>query len=235
VRHTVGAPPECVAGYPGVAVVPRFIGRSQLVAFLAGAGLVGGGVAAGVAISAPNGSDGVIHACYAQSEIGSVGSSPLVVVDAGDPCPVEIPQAITWNQTGPAGATGATGATGAAGPQGATGATGPQGPAGAQGPQGPAGPAGTAGTAESKKALPDGKKSEIATKQSGTQRQLRSVLARITKQRSALRTTAESKKASKAEREQARTVLSVLESLAELTEATDSNTKADKDLVDGLQ
>lgn len=75
----------------------------------------------GVAIAVPKGSDGVIHACYNERFVGTVGSD-VVLVNPGTDCATatgrDFPDAITWNATGPAGATGATGTPGAPGPAG---------------------------------------------------------------------------------------------------------------------
>jgi hypothetical protein len=81
----------------------------------------------GVAIGAPRGSDGVIHACFSQSDIdaggegGGPGSAVLRVVDAGAPCPDGAPQALKFNAQGPQGAPGPQGPAGPAGPQGKSG------------------------------------------------------------------------------------------------------------------
>jgi hypothetical protein len=91
--------------------------------------LVAGGTAAGAAIAgSPVSSSGMIDGCYTNAELN--GSHVFVLQDQGTSCPKGT-TAISWNQTGPAGATGATGATGAAGPAGPAGPQGPAGPAGA--------------------------------------------------------------------------------------------------------
>jgi Collagen triple helix repeat (20 copies) len=120
---------------------------------LAGALAIGGNAAYGaVASSGPVSSSGVVTACYTNAEIN--GSHVVVLQDAGTTCPKGT-TAITWNQTGPAGATGPAGPTGPAGlagpigAAGAVGAPGPTGPAGQAGPignTGPAGPQGPPGT-----------------------------------------------------------------------------------------
>src|SRR5689334_6543648 len=79
--------------------------------------------ATGVAVSAPKGTDGVIHACFSQQALDEGGDNTIRLINAGETCDGDYPQELTWNATGPAGATGATGATGAQGP------VGPQGPA----------------------------------------------------------------------------------------------------------
>ena len=129
---------------------------------------VGGGTAYATIAASPVAS-GVVYGCYTNAAVN--GSHALVLQNAGTPCPNGT-TAVSWNQTGPAGATGAigpagptgppgvigatglTGAPGATGPQGsigltgptgATGATGPAGATGATGNTGPAGPPGPAG------------------------------------------------------------------------------------------
>ena len=112
------------------------IGGTGRAVVLLGVGLLGGAAAVAVA-SVPDG-NGVIHACYSATASNGVpvttGGANLTVIDpsAGQACattsaagaPVA-QRAISWNQTGPAGA---------AGPQGMPG---PQGQPGPQGPQGP--------------------------------------------------------------------------------------------------
>lgn len=121
-------------------------GRRIVLAMAAALALVAGGTAAGAAIaSGPVDSAGVIHGCITSPD--SSGLISLHLVGAGTPCPAGM-TAITWNQTGPAGATGPAGPpgnNGAQGPPGATGAPGPTGPAGPIGNTGPAGPAGAPG------------------------------------------------------------------------------------------
>jgi hypothetical protein len=94
------------------------------------------------AASSPIDANEVIHGCW--TNIGVNGSHALVLQDAGTSCPPGT-TAISWNQTGPAGAVGPRGPAGAAGPTGPAGATGPAGPAGPAGPPGPAGPTGSIG------------------------------------------------------------------------------------------
>jgi hypothetical protein len=91
------------------------------------------------------GGGGVINGCY-KSQNGQL----RLIDPASDHClPSET--AISWSQTGPAGAKGATGATGATGAKGATGPTGANGingtngAKGATGPTGPTGPKGDKG------------------------------------------------------------------------------------------
>lgn len=82
---------------------------------------------------------GVIHACY-----GKNGNKILRVIDTGKQQHCAATEtALTWNQTGPAGARGNTG------PQGPAGKTGPQGPQGSAGPVGPQGQKGDPGSAGS--------------------------------------------------------------------------------------
>ncbi|HEY1532434.1 MAG TPA: type VI secretion system tube protein Hcp, partial [Polyangiaceae bacterium] len=95
---------------------------------------------------------GVINACY------DSGNGAVRIIDpANDSCKKK-ETAISWNQTGPAGAAGPAGAVGSAGvagpagltgTPGAMGAPGANGSPGAAGPQGVAGPAGPAGAAGS--------------------------------------------------------------------------------------
>jgi len=92
--------------------------------------------AAGVAIAAIPGNDGVIHACYQQNKGG------LRVIDtAGASCAAS-ETAISWNTTGVQGAQGLPGPAGPAGPAGPVGPTGPTGATGATGTTGPVGPPG---------------------------------------------------------------------------------------------
>src|SRR3954467_6107748 len=100
--------------------------RSRIVmGTAAGLLLVGGGAAIGVAAAAPTDSSGVIHGCWTDKAVN--GSHTFALQDAGTSCP-KGSTAITWNQTGPAGATGATGAQGAQGAQGPAAPPGPAGP-----------------------------------------------------------------------------------------------------------
>lgn len=103
-----------------------------------------GSAAVAVGVGGIPGTGGVIHGCY----LAQTGA--LRVVPEGEACRRnEI--ALTWSQTGPAGATGpvgpsgVTGASGAPGPEGPTGATGAPGPSGPPGPSGVPGPSGAAG------------------------------------------------------------------------------------------
>jgi Collagen triple helix repeat (20 copies) len=114
---------------------------------------IGGGTAYATIAATPVSSSGVISGCYTNAAVN--GSHVIVLQDQGTSCPKGT-TAVSWNQTGPAGATGATGATGSTGsagpigPTGATGAvgaTGAQGPVGLTGPAGPQGPAGPTGAA----------------------------------------------------------------------------------------
>ena len=90
--------------------------------------------AAGVAFaSSPGG--GVIIACASSNNLRLADASGCKANET----------AISWDQTGPAGATGATGDAGATGAAGATGPTGAAGTAGAAGPTGATGPSGAAG------------------------------------------------------------------------------------------
>jgi Collagen triple helix repeat (20 copies) len=106
--------------------------------------VAGGGTALAASASSGPVSSGVVYGCYTNAAIN--GSHVIVLQNANTNCPSGS-TAVSWNQTGPAGAPGATGATGPAGPAGpagAAGATGPAGPTGATGPAGPQGPAGSA-------------------------------------------------------------------------------------------
>jgi Collagen triple helix repeat (20 copies) len=115
---------------------------------------IGGGTAYAAIAASPVSSSGVIDGCYTNAEIN--GSHVFVLQDQGTACP-KGSTAISWSQTGPAGAqgpqgiqgptgaAGAAGATGAIGPAGPAGPTGAIGPTGATGAAGPAGPAGAAG------------------------------------------------------------------------------------------
>ena len=98
--------------------------KSLVVASVAVAAIGLSGLGVGIASAAIPDSSGVIHGCYKPNANGSL--SVLGVVDtalSGGHCPGG-QTALTWNQTGPAGATGPQG------PVGATGVQGPQGPAG---------------------------------------------------------------------------------------------------------
>lgn len=108
-----------------------------------------GGIFAAGSIPGPG---GVITGCFKvqndrdddedRSEARSRGQ--LRIVASGDECRKD-ERAISWNQTGPAGATGAAGALGATGPMGPTGPTGAQGATGLMGPTGAQGATGSAG------------------------------------------------------------------------------------------
>jgi hypothetical protein len=111
---------------------------------LAVALLAGGGTALAASASSGPVSGGVVYGCYTNAAIN--GSHVIVLQNASTNCPSGT-TAVSWNQTGPAGAQGATGPAGPTGPAGAAGATGPAGPAGATGAAGPAGPQGPAGSA----------------------------------------------------------------------------------------
>jgi Collagen triple helix repeat (20 copies) len=115
--------------------------------------LAGGTTAAVAAVVASPVSGTTIYGCYTNAAVN--GSHALVLQDAGTSCPRGT-TAISWSQsggagaTGPAGPSGAPGATGPAGPSGppgVAGATGPAGATGATGPAGVAGPSGPAGPA----------------------------------------------------------------------------------------
>lgn len=110
--------------------------RSQILAVVLGGAAL---AAAGAVARAATSSDGVIHACYEDH-----GGGHVRIVAAAEACDKH-EVAISWNQTGPAGAQGAQGLPGVAGPVGATGAPGAQGFPGAQGAAGPAGPSGATG------------------------------------------------------------------------------------------
>jgi hypothetical protein len=106
---------------------------STLALFLA----TSGGVA--VATGTIPGADGQLQGCYA-TKTGDL----RVVADAAE-CDSKSETAISWAQTGPAGASGPAGATGAPGPKGDPGPQGEPGAAGEQGPRGERGPAGSDG------------------------------------------------------------------------------------------
>ena len=102
---------------------------------LAGALLVVGGAAVGIAYAAiPNG--GVINGCYATS------NGSLRVIDPTSATCKSSETALNWDAHGTQGPSGATGATGGTGATGAAGATGSTGATGASGPQGATGPTG---------------------------------------------------------------------------------------------
>lgn len=102
--------------------------RTVLIAIGATLALTIGGSTAYAAIAGgPVSSGGVVSGCYTTQALN--GSHVFVLQDAGATCPKGT-TAISWNQTGPAGATGPAGSTGpagAAGPPGTTGAAGPDG------------------------------------------------------------------------------------------------------------
>jgi hypothetical protein len=110
-----------------------------LVVAIATVALVGGTIAWA---AVPDG-NGVIHACYNNS------NGKLRVMDATNPklptCLASKETALNWSQQGPKGDTGAAGAQGPKGDTGAAGAQGPKGDTGAAGAQGPKGDTGAAG------------------------------------------------------------------------------------------
>ena len=111
--------------------------REIVLVGVAALALLGGGTAAGAALSGPIDSAGVIHGCYDDG-------GNLKVIDASVTCPKGW-TAISWSVTGPqgvAGRAGPSGPAGSAGPQGIPGASGPAGPPGPPGPSGPSGPPG---------------------------------------------------------------------------------------------
>src|SRR2546430_8938731 len=81
---------------------------------------------------------GLISACYSST------SGALRVIDSAAKCSAA-ERALSWNQTGPAGAQGPQGLKGDAGAVGAQGPKGDAGAVGAQGPQGAKGDTGAAG------------------------------------------------------------------------------------------
>src|SRR5438309_694827 len=81
---------------------------------------------------------GLISACYSST------SGALRVIDSAAKCSAA-ERALSWNQTGPAGAQGPQGLKGDTGAAGAQGLKGDTGAAGAQGSAGPTGAAGTTG------------------------------------------------------------------------------------------
>jgi hypothetical protein len=102
--------------------------RTAVISGVAAMALVGGGTAAGAAISGgPIDASGVIHGCWTNAALK--GTHIFVLQDAGTTCP-QGTTAISWNQQGQA---GPAGNTGPAGPAGAAGAPGPAGAAGAPG------------------------------------------------------------------------------------------------------
>ena len=112
------------------------------------AAVAGGGSAAALATSGSSGN--VFQGCL-NSSLGAFYN--VKVNPSSTPRCLSHDSAITWNQTGPAGAPGAPGAkgdTGPAGPRGDAGAAGPKGdtgypPAWQAGPKGDAGPQGSPG------------------------------------------------------------------------------------------
>jgi len=91
---------------------------------------IGGSTAYAAIAGGPVSSGGVISGCYTTQALN--GSHVFVLQDAGATCPKGT-TAISWNETGPAGATGPTGSIGPAGAAGPPGTTGAAGPAGANG------------------------------------------------------------------------------------------------------
>lgn len=102
-----------------------------------------GSIAAYATVLNPVSSSGVIYGCYTNAAVN--GSHALVLQDTGTSCPKGT-TAISWNQTGPAGAPGSAGPAGPAGPSGSAGPSGPSGPPGSPGAPGSPGPAGSPGT-----------------------------------------------------------------------------------------
>jgi hypothetical protein len=103
----------------------------------------GGGLAAYATVLNPVSSSGVIYGCYTNAAIN--GSHALVLQDTGTSCPKGT-TAISWSQTGPAGAAGSPGPSGPPGPAGAAGSPGPSGPSGSPGSPGAQGSPGPAGS-----------------------------------------------------------------------------------------
>lgn len=101
-------------------------------------GVVALAVAGAVVIADIPNNNGVIHACYKESN----GATRLV--DRASDCNNN-ERHVKWNQQGETGPQGPAGAAGAPGPQGNIGATGAPGPTGSQGPTGATGPAGPQG------------------------------------------------------------------------------------------
>ena len=105
--------------------IGTWIGRPGRAVALLAVGAAGGGAA--FAIAAVPGSDGVIHACYAEQPGGTLPTTTpnLRVIDpsAGQSCstPGAPPQGtVDWNVAGPPGAPGPAGRPGAPGPAGKT-------------------------------------------------------------------------------------------------------------------
>lgn len=101
----------------------RSFPRSRLAAATAGASLVLAGAVGGIALSAPKGEDGVIHACFSRSNLDTDGSGQILLVNAGTPCPAGWPQELAWNAAGVAGAKGDPGTKGEKGDPGTKGDT----------------------------------------------------------------------------------------------------------------
>jgi len=103
-------------------------------------------LAAGTALAAIPGANGVITGCYTTSN----GQLRVIDAERGEACRTNERQ-LTWSQTGPQGEPGPQGPQGlqgepgAQGPQGLQGEPGPQGPQGLQGEPGPQGPQGLQG------------------------------------------------------------------------------------------
>jgi hypothetical protein len=95
--------------------------------FVMAAGVVGMfAVAGGMAYATIPDASGVIHGCYTKpSTSGTPGA--LRVIDTGQHC-LATEVAISWSQTGPAGAVGPAGPAGPKGDKGYTGAAGARGP-----------------------------------------------------------------------------------------------------------
>lgn len=74
-------------------------------------------VGAGIAYASIPGPDGVIHACYKNS---NPAQGALIAIDSAASCPSGY-TALNWNQTGPPGPAGATGSAGPAGADGVSG------------------------------------------------------------------------------------------------------------------
>lgn len=205
--------------------MPRFVTRSQLVAFTAGAALVGGGMAGGVALSAPKGPDGVIHGCYSQTEIDNSGSSPIMVVNVGQACPVEMPLTLDWNATGP---------QGPAGPAGPQGLTGPQGPAGSKGDAGAQGPEGAkGGSAESLKSLSDDKRAELRGRHQKSIERIDEARSAIRRVQSLLAAAEKSKKTDTAQL--TKRLRELAASMSDLSKADADAARTNKDLLEQLK
>lgn len=130
---------------------PKLATRAGVVTVAVVAVLTGASGAWAEATGGIPGADGVIHACYLQTN-GAIRQMFVLDTTKSASCPAGF-TGLNFNQTGPQGPVGPVGPmgpqgpkgnTGATGPQGATGATGLQGPEGPQGPQGPAGAGGHA-------------------------------------------------------------------------------------------